>query len=80
MNGELLVAALLLAVIALQAVIIWKMNERYMAKQSELLDRIMARDYAQLIQAEVAREQVKKPLTAEEIFEMQERRDSELPV
>jgi uncharacterized membrane protein len=42
--------------------------------ESELLDRLMAREYSTYIQGEVAKEQVKKPLTPEEIYDMQQER------
>ena len=39
-----------------------------------MLDRIMSRDYAQLVQADIAKKEAERSLTAEEIFEMQQER------
>jgi HAMP domain-containing protein len=74
MTGEIVVIIMLLAVVALQAFIVWKLIEQHNKKESELLNRVMAKDYAQYVQAEVVREQVKKPLTDEEIYAMQQER------
>lgn len=70
----------IVTVIVLLGVIIYQGWQNYdQRKTSEaiinnLLDRIMATDYAQYVQGEIAKEQVKKPMTPEEIYETQRER------
>ena len=61
------IAALIIVIIFL-LLFIFVQNKQSSEKQSELLNRIMAGDYATYVQAEVLR-QPERPLTAEEIYE-----------
>lgn len=63
--------AILIFVIIFQT---WQQIERQKVwdqRERELLDRIMTRNYETFVQAEVLKEQLKRPLTPEEIYEKQ---------
>jgi predicted Holliday junction resolvase-like endonuclease len=51
-----------------------KMAERAEAREKDLLDRIMARNYETFVNAQVLKDEAKerRPLTAEEIYEAQQ--------
>ncbi len=74
MISEIITIAVLIGVILYQGWQIYDEREHSARIEDELLNRIMARDYATYIQGEIAKEQVKKPLTPEEIYEMQQER------
>lgn len=74
MSGDTLIIFALIAVIAELAWVIYKLHAKNMAHEQQLIDRIMTRNYAEYIQGEVAKEQVKKEPTLEEIAAMQEER------
>jgi RNA polymerase-interacting CarD/CdnL/TRCF family regulator len=74
MSGELIAIITLVLVIVYQGYLIDKMGKDSTEREAKLLDRIMTRDYAQLVQGEVAMIQAEKPLTAEEIYAMQQER------
>jgi hypothetical protein len=74
MTVELLSVIVLGVVAVVQAIAISKLEKSHIEKEGALLNRLMARDYQQYVQAEVLKEQVKRPLTPEEIAAMQEER------
>jgi hypothetical protein len=74
MSGETVAILVLIGVILFQEWMHYSQSKNDEARISNLLDRVMATDYAQYVQGEVAKEQVKRPLTPEEIFEMQQER------
>lgn len=63
--------AVLIGMILFQAKQMRQMADRAESRERDLLDRIMARDYATYVQAEVVRADAKKALTPEEIYEQQ---------
>jgi hypothetical protein len=72
--SEIVVLVVLVGVIIYQGWMIYDEREHSARVEDELLNRIMATDYAQYVQGAIAKEQVKRPLTPEEIFEMQQER------
>jgi predicted Holliday junction resolvase-like endonuclease len=69
---EIIVIAGLLLVIGFQGYLIYILTEKWDAKEKDLLNRILARNYETYVQAEVL--QKEKPLTEEEIYEQQRER------
>jgi hypothetical protein len=67
MYNELIALVILVGVILYQGRAYHAHMKNADIREQKLLDRIMSRDYAEYVQDEVAREQVKKPLTPEEI-------------
>jgi len=67
---EIIVIIALLMVIAAQCYLIHDLTNKWDAKEKDLLDRIMARNFETFVQGEVVRESP-KPLTPEEIYEQQ---------
>jgi hypothetical protein len=74
MIGEIITISVLVGIILYQGWMIYDERAHSARIESELLDRLMAREYSTYIQGEVAKEQVKKPLTPEEIYDMQQER------
>ena len=74
MTGEMVAVIALLAVIGYQGWLIRDDRKRSDEREKDLLCRIMARNYETFVQGEVAKAQVDRPLTPEEIFEMQQER------
>ena len=74
MYNELITIIVLLAVIVVQVIYIVLQRQDNMKVQEDLLNRIMARNYETYVQAEIAKREDKKHLTAEEIYAMQEER------
>jgi hypothetical protein len=72
MESTITIAALIIVIIFL-LLFIYLQNKQFSEKQSELLNRVMARDYETYVQAEVLRKP-ERPLTPEEIAAMQEER------
>ena len=71
MIGEAIIIAIpLLLVIAAQCYLIHDLTEKWDAKEKDLLNRVMSRNYETFVQGEVVRESP-KPLTPEEIYEQQ---------
>jgi predicted Holliday junction resolvase-like endonuclease len=66
----IIVAIPLLLVIAAQCYLIHDLNEKWDAKEKDLLNRLMSRNYETFIQGEIV-QQPPKPLTPEEIYEQQ---------
>ena len=60
----------LLVVIYLEAYLLIKFSNKWDAKEKDLLNRIMTRNYETFIQGEVI-QQPPRPLTPEEIYEQQ---------
>jgi predicted Holliday junction resolvase-like endonuclease len=69
---EIIVIVGLLLVIGYQGYLIFSLTEKWDAKEKDLLNRILARNYETYVQAEVL--QKEKPLTEEEIYEQQRER------
>ena len=69
---EIIVIVGLLLVIGFQGYLIYILTEKWDAKEKDLLNRILARNYETYVQAEVL--QKEKPLTEEEIYEQQRER------
>jgi predicted Holliday junction resolvase-like endonuclease len=68
---EIIVVAIpLLLVIAAQCYLIYDLTEKWDAKEKDLLNRLMARNFETFVQGEVLKEQP-RPLTPEEIYEQQ---------
>ena len=67
---EIVVIVGLLLVIGYQGYLIFSLTEKWDAKEKDLLNRILARNYETYVQAEVLQ---KPPLTDEEIYEQRER-------
>lgn len=61
----------LLGIIVIQMWFIKGLSENFDAKERDLLNRVMTRNYETFVQAEVVRNQENSPLTAEEIYEQQ---------
>lgn len=74
MSGEIIAIIALMCVIAYQGWFIRDAKIHWTETEKNLLDRIMARNYETLVQSESVREQVKRTLTAEEIYDMQQER------
>ena len=74
MGVEILVCVPLIAVIAFLCWLLWAQRKQFAGIEAKLLDRIMSRDYAQLVQAEVAKREAERALTAEEIYERDQER------
>ena len=74
MGIEILMLASLSGVIAFLSWLLWAQRKQFSEIEAKLLDRIMSRDYAQLVQADIAKKEAERSLTAEEIFEMQQER------
>jgi len=66
---EIIVIVGLLLVIGFQGYLIYILTEKWDAKEKDLLNRILARNYETYVQAEVLKDP--KPLTPEEIYEQQ---------
>lgn len=60
----------LLVVICLEAYLLIKFSNKWDAKEKDLLNRIMTRNYETFMQGEVI-QQPPRPLTPEEIYEQQ---------
>jgi hypothetical protein len=71
---ELAAILILIGVILYQGWVNFDQRRYFEKKEQNLLDRIMANHYPTYIQGEVAKEQVKQPLTPEQIYEMQQER------
>ena len=69
---EIIVIIGLLLVIGFQGYLIYILTKKWDAKEKDLLNRILARNYETYVQAEVL--QKEKPLTEEEIYEQQRER------
>jgi predicted Holliday junction resolvase-like endonuclease len=67
---EIIVIIALLFVIAAQCYLIHDLTNKWDAKEKDLLNRLMARNFETFVQGEVVRES-QKPLTPEEIYEQQ---------
>jgi predicted Holliday junction resolvase-like endonuclease len=67
---EIIVIVSLLLVIAAQCYLIHDLTEKWDAKEKDLLNRLMARNFETFVQGEVI-QQPPKPLTPEEIYEQQ---------
>jgi hypothetical protein len=78
MTFEIITIVVLVGVIFYQGWMIYDERAHSARIEDELLNRLMAKDYPMYVQGEIAKEQVKKPLTPEEIYEMQQERG--LPV
>jgi hypothetical protein len=72
MESTITIAALIIVIIFL-LLFIYLQNKQFSEKQSELLNRVMARNFETYVQAEVLRKP-ERPLTPEEIAAMQEER------
>ncbi len=72
--GEIVAFVVLVGVILYQGWMIYDEREHSARIEDELLNRLMAKDYPMYVQGEVAKEQSKQPLTAEQIYEMQQER------
>ncbi len=72
--GDIIAIIALLAVIGFQGWMNWAQRNDFKEKERQFLDRIMATNYQSFIQGETLREQVKKSLTNEEIYEMNQER------
>ena len=71
MIGEAIIIAIpLLLVIAAQCYLIHDLTEKWDAKEKDLLNRVMSRNYETFVQGEIV-QQPQKPLTPEEIYEQQ---------
>lgn len=64
----------LAGVVVYQGWFIKKLMDKHDKERDGLLNRIQCRDYAQLVQGDIAHKQVERALTAEEIAEMQAER------
>jgi predicted Holliday junction resolvase-like endonuclease len=67
---EIIVIIALLFVIAAQCYLIHDLTNKWDAKEKDLLNRVMSRNYETFVQGEVI-QQPPKPLTPEEIYEQQ---------
>jgi hypothetical protein len=74
MGVEFLLAVSLIGVIVYQGWFIWMQKRHFEAVQKDLLNRVMSRNYETLVQADIAKAQAERPMSAEEIFEMQQER------
>lgn len=72
--AEYVAMLVLVAVMLFQAWIFRDQREAYEKRVQNLLDRLMAADYAQFVQGEVAKKHAERPLTPEEIAAMNEER------
>ena len=61
----------LLGIIVIQMWFIKGLSENFDAKEKDLLNRVMARNFETFVQSEVVLNQENRPLTAEEIYEQQ---------
>jgi hypothetical protein len=66
MMSEIIAILTLILVIFYQGFQIYDQRKHYEARISNLLDRLMARDFPQYVQSEVAKEQAKVPVQYEE--------------
>lgn len=71
---ELISIITLVFVIGLQAWVITKDRIHFAEVEKDLLNRILARNYETFVQGDVVRAEVKKSLTAEEIYDLQQER------
>lgn len=72
-NEYITIITLLLVIVTLIVNIV--LQRRDNAKvQEELLNRIMSRNYETYVQAEIAKHEEKKPLTMDELYEIQQER------
>ena len=69
---EMIAIIILIGVILYQGVFIFLQKKDYNVKQSEMLNRLMARNYEVYVQGEI--ETQKKPLTDSEIYAMKQER------
>jgi hypothetical protein len=74
MYNEIITICVLLAVIVVQVIYIILQRQDSLKVQTDLLNRIMARNYETYVQAEIAKREEKKELTPEEIYAMQAER------
>jgi hypothetical protein len=68
---EIIIAIPLLLVIAAQCYLIHDLSEKWDAKEKDLLNRILAKNYETFVQGEAVMREPPKPLTPEEIYEQQ---------
>ena len=69
---DLIAIGVLLIVIGYQGAFIFMQKKDFAAREQDLLNRLMSRNFETYVQAEVV--QNPKPLTPEEIYEMNEER------
>jgi hypothetical protein len=60
----------LVCIIAYQGWLLYDQRKQFNFIEDKLLNRIMAKDYTQLVQGDIAHKQVDREMTAEEIAEM----------
>ena len=72
MSGELIAIVVLLIVISYQGAFIFMQKKDFAKREQDMLNRLMSRNFETYIQGEVA--QNPRPLTPEEIYEMNEER------
>lgn len=70
MDPTIAIVALIVVIISL-LLFISLQNKQYSEKESKLLDRIMAKDYATYVNGEIVREAAKRP---DQIYEEQQER------
>ncbi len=73
MYNELITIVTLLAIIVILVVNLVLQRRDNAKVQTDLLNRIMSRNYETYVQAEIAQHE-KKPLTMEELYEIQQER------
>ncbi|HHT9147303.1 MAG TPA: hypothetical protein ACFYD4_16745 [Candidatus Wunengus sp. YC61] len=71
MPGEIIAIIALLVVICGLIWLIMSMHSHFKEVTSDLLNRIMSRNFETYVQAEVAKVEAEKPLTPEEIYARQ---------
>ena len=64
----------LISVIVFQGWLIWSQRKTFSILEDKLLNRIMAKDYAQLVQGQIAHKQVDRALSLEELAELEAER------
>lgn len=72
MTGEIVAIITLLIIIVLQCIFIVMQKRDFNVIQSNLLDRIMSRDYETYIHGEVAKKYQNIPLTNDEFYAQEE--------
>jgi hypothetical protein len=68
---DLIALIALLIVIGYQGWFIWRLQEEHEKMQKDLLNRLMARNFETFVQSEIQQKENVRPLTAEEIYEME---------
>ncbi len=66
MVSDLIVILTLVLVIFYQGFLFYDQKKQYETRISNLLDRLMAKDYSMYVQGEIAKEEVQKPVQYEE--------------